>query len=56
MQRQADHIGRVVTGFLADFAKLDRTCELVLVPNGCYDASAEICAELRLIGSSSAAR
>jgi glycosyltransferase involved in cell wall biosynthesis len=42
---QADHIGKVISGFLADFAKLDRTCELVLVPNGCRDASPEICRE-----------
>jgi hypothetical protein len=42
---QADHIGKVIAGFLADFAKLERTCELVLVPNGCRDASVEICRE-----------
>jgi glycosyltransferase involved in cell wall biosynthesis len=46
IHNQADHIARVVRGFLADFAKLDRACELVLVPNGCHDASEEICAEL----------
>ncbi len=46
IHNQADHIGKVVTGFLADFAKLERPVELVLVPNGCHDASAEICAEL----------
>lgn len=46
IHNQADHIARVVHGFLADFAKLDRTCELVLVPNGCRDASVEICASL----------
>lgn len=46
IHNQADHIARVVHGFLADFAKLDRACELVLVPNGCHDASVEICAEL----------
>jgi pimeloyl-ACP methyl ester carboxylesterase len=46
IHNQADHIARVVEGFLADFAKLERSCELVLVPNGCRDASAEICAEL----------
>lgn len=46
IHNQADHIARVVHGFLADFAKLERTCELVLVPNGCSDASPEICAEL----------
>jgi Glycosyl transferase family 2 len=44
IHNQADHIDRVIEGFLADFAKLDRTCELVLVPNGCRDASPEICA------------
>jgi dolichol-phosphate mannosyltransferase len=46
IHNQADHITLVVQGFLADFAKLDRRCELVLVPNGCRDASPEICAEL----------
>jgi glycosyltransferase involved in cell wall biosynthesis len=46
IHNQADHIGKVVSGFLADFAKLPRSCELVLVPNGCHDASPEICAEL----------
>jgi glycosyltransferase involved in cell wall biosynthesis len=43
---QADHVALVVQGFLADLAKLDRMCELILVPNGCRDASGEICAEL----------
>lgn len=43
---QADHIAKVVNGFLTDFAKLPRRVELVLVPNGCRDASPEICAEL----------
>jgi len=46
IHNQADHISKVVNGFLDDFAKLPRPVELVLVPNGCYDASAEICAEL----------
>lgn len=46
IHNQADHVALVVQGFLADFAKLDRRCELILVPNGCRDASAEICAEL----------
>jgi glycosyltransferase involved in cell wall biosynthesis len=46
IHNQADHIGKVVSGFLADFAKLPRPVELVLVPNGCRDASPEICAEL----------
>jgi glycosyltransferase involved in cell wall biosynthesis len=46
IHNQADHIAKVVHGFLADFAKLSRPCELVLVPNGCRDASAEICAAL----------
>lgn len=45
IHNQADHIGRVISGFLADFEKLERPCELVLVPNGCRDASAEICSE-----------
>jgi len=45
IHNQADHIGRVIGGFLADFTKLERPCELVLVPNGCRDASAEICGE-----------
>jgi glycosyltransferase involved in cell wall biosynthesis len=45
IHNQADHIGRVIGDFLADFAKLERDCELVLVPNGCRDASVEICAE-----------
>jgi glycosyltransferase involved in cell wall biosynthesis len=45
IHNQADHINQVISGFLADFAKLERTCELVLVPNGCRDASAEICAD-----------
>ncbi|HYV17305.1 MAG TPA: glycosyltransferase [Conexibacter sp.] len=45
IHNQADHIGGVIGGFLADFAKLERDCELVLVPNGCRDASVEICAE-----------
>jgi undecaprenyl-phosphate 4-deoxy-4-formamido-L-arabinose transferase len=44
IHNQADHIGQVIGGFLADFAKLERACELVLVPNGCTDASVEICA------------
>lgn len=46
IHNQADHIAKVVAGFLADFAKLPRPVELVLVPNGCHDASPEICAEL----------
>jgi glycosyltransferase involved in cell wall biosynthesis len=46
IHNQADHIAKVVGGFLADFAKLPRPVELVLVPNGCHDASPEICAEL----------
>jgi dolichol-phosphate mannosyltransferase len=46
IHNQAEHIEFVVRGLLADFAKLDRVCELVLVPNGCRDASPEICAEL----------
>lgn len=46
IHNQADHIGLVVRGMLADFAKLERRCELVLVPNGCRDASVEICREL----------
>jgi hypothetical protein len=45
IHNQADHIGRVIEGFLGDFAKLERPCELVLVPNGCRDASEEICGE-----------
>jgi glycosyltransferase involved in cell wall biosynthesis len=45
IHNQADHIGRVIGGFLADFTKLERPCELVLVPNGCRDASVEICGE-----------
>jgi len=45
IHNQADHIAQVISGFLADFAKLERACELVLVPNGCRDASVEICAE-----------
>lgn len=43
IHNQADHVALVVQGMLADFAKLDRRCELVLVPNGCRDASVEIC-------------
>lgn len=46
IHNQADHVTAVVEGFLRDFAKLDRACELVLVPNGCRDASPEICAAL----------
>lgn len=46
IHNQADHIARVVHGFLADFAKLERPVELVLVPNGCRDASVEICEQL----------
>jgi glycosyltransferase involved in cell wall biosynthesis len=46
IHNQADHIGQVVRGFLADFEKLERPCELVLVPNGCRDASVEICEQL----------
>lgn len=46
IHNQADHIARVVHGFLADFAKLERPVELVLVPNGCRDASVEICQQL----------
>ncbi|MDW5596158.1 glycosyltransferase [Conexibacter stalactiti] len=46
IHNQADHIALVVHGFLADFEKLERRCELILLPNGCRDASAEICAEL----------
>jgi len=45
IHNQADHIDRVIGGFLGDFAKLERPCELVLVPNACRDASVEICAE-----------
>jgi glycosyltransferase involved in cell wall biosynthesis len=46
VRNQAEHVAFVVEGFLGAFQKLDRACELVLVPNGCRDASAEICAEL----------
>lgn len=46
IHNQADHIALVVNGFLQDFAKLERGCELILVPNGCRDASVEICREL----------
>jgi glycosyltransferase involved in cell wall biosynthesis len=46
IHNQAEHIAIVVHGFLADLAKLDHRCELILVPNGCRDASAEICAQL----------
>lgn len=46
IHNQADHIAVVVNGFLKDFAKLERSCELILVPNGCRDASVEICREL----------
>lgn len=46
IHNQADHVTTVVEGFLRDFSKLDRACELILVPNGCRDASPEICAKL----------
>jgi glycosyltransferase involved in cell wall biosynthesis len=46
IHNQADHLAVVVQGMLAAFAKLDRHCELVLVPNGCHDASVEICERL----------
>lgn len=46
IHNQADHIMLVVQGLLADFAKLDRRCELILAPNGCRDASPELCREL----------
>lgn len=46
VHNQADHVTSVTEGLLCDFAKLDRTCELVLVPNGCRDASPEICVQL----------
>jgi glycosyltransferase involved in cell wall biosynthesis len=40
---QADHIGGVVTSYLAVLQRLGRTYEVLLVPNGCRDASVEIC-------------
>lgn len=46
VHNQADHVTAAVQGLLRDFAKLDRRSELILVPNGCRDASLEICAEL----------
>ncbi len=46
IHNQAEHIRLVVEGFLADFEKLEHRCELILVPNGCRDASVEICEEL----------
>ena len=43
---QADHIRAVVTEYVAAVADLSRTCELILVPNGCRDDSDAICADL----------
>lgn len=48
VHNQAEHIALVVQRLLEGLAKLDRACELVLVPNGCRDGSPEICAELAL--------
>lgn len=46
IHNQAEHVTQVVQSFLAELAKLDRPTELVLVPNGCRDASPERCVEL----------
>jgi glycosyltransferase involved in cell wall biosynthesis len=46
IHNQAEHVTLVVQSFLAELAKLERPTELVLVPNGCRDASPELCAEL----------
>ncbi len=46
IHNQAEHVTLVVRSFLAELAKLDRPFELVLVPNGCRDASPELCTEL----------
>ncbi len=40
---QADHIGGVVEGYLAVLDRLGREYEVILVPNGCRDASVAIC-------------
>lgn len=46
VHNQAEHVAHMTQSLLAALAKLERRCELVLVPNGCRDASPEICAEL----------
>jgi glycosyltransferase involved in cell wall biosynthesis len=43
---QADHIGTVVREYLEPLERLGRPYEIVLVPNGCRDATPEVCRAL----------
>lgn len=43
---QADHIAPVIEAHLAALARLGHSHEMVLVPNACRDATAEVCREL----------
>jgi glycosyltransferase involved in cell wall biosynthesis len=43
---QADHIGGIVDGYVERLHLMNLPFELVLVPNGATDRSAEVCAEL----------
>jgi glycosyltransferase involved in cell wall biosynthesis len=46
VHNQADHIGGVVHGYLDVLARLGGTFEMLLVTNGCTDASPEVCRQL----------
>lgn len=43
---QADHIAQVVTEYLQPLTRVGRPFELLLVPNGCRDATPVVCREL----------
>jgi glycosyltransferase involved in cell wall biosynthesis len=46
VHNQADHIRAVVAGYVDALDRLERPYEILLVTNGCTDASVEVCAEL----------
>ena len=46
VHNQADHIGGVVSSYLAVLERLGGSFEVLLVSNGCTDASPQICREL----------
>jgi glycosyltransferase involved in cell wall biosynthesis len=46
VHNQADHVGRLVADYVEALRPLDRSYEILLVPNACRDASEEVCQAL----------
>src|SRR5262245_1461941 len=46
VHNQAAHVGRLVTAYMEAVRPLERSYEILLVPNACRDASEEVCRAL----------